>query len=71
MTAGKNLLVLTPKGKQSVNEINAAFEEINCRSMAGFTDAEKNQFFKLMERMNDNLCELPSKRYLNIKRSKK
>lgn len=68
----EKFVVLTPKGKQSVNEINAAFEEINCRSMAGFSEAEKKQFFKLMERMNENLCELPSKKiYLNIKRSKK
>lgn len=63
---------LTPAGKQAVKEVSAATAETNDLAMQGFTGKEKEQLYRLLERMNENLGDLPAKKiYLNFKRSKK
>ncbi|MCG9912378.1 MAG: MarR family transcriptional regulator [Flavobacteriales bacterium] len=68
----EKLLELTDAGTKAVKEIDAATKELNCKATKDFTDEEKALFYQLIEKMNDNLCDIPVKKiYLNFKRSKK
>lgn len=63
---------LTEKGEKSLKEINKTISEINEIAMDGFSASEKTQLYDMLERMQQNLSDLPSKTiYVNFKRSKK
>lgn len=68
----EKFVVLTPKGKKAMKEIVEGVSEVNARALEGFSPKEIDQLYAMLERMNENLSELPSKKiYLNFKRSKR
>lgn len=52
-------LVLTEKALMSLPKIKIAFEEANAICFGGFNKAEKNEFQRLLLKMNDNLHRHP------------
>jgi len=68
----EKFIMLTGKGKKAIKEIEEATAEINDRAMQGLSTTERQQLYSILERMNENLSDLPTKKiYLNFKRSKK
>lgn len=68
----EKFIVLTAKGKKSVDEITEGIAEVNEFALKGFSPREIDELYAMLERLNDNLGDLPTKKiYLNFKRSKK
>lgn len=68
----EKFVVLTKKGKKAIKEIAEGVSDVNARALEGFTPKETDQLYRMLERMNENLSELPSQKiYLNFKRSKR
>lgn len=68
----EKFVVLTEKGKKSIKEIGEGVAEVNAKALAGFSHKEIDQLYAMLERLNENLGELPTKKiYLNFKRSKR
>lgn len=68
----EKFIKLTAKGKGIVDNINTVVKELNETTMKGFTKEEQDKLYDMLERMNENLNDLPShKIYMNFKRSRK
>ena len=52
-------LVLTVKARRHLPAIKAAFEEANAICFSGFKKSERNEFQRLLLKMNDNLHHHP------------
>ena len=55
-------LKLTIKGQKAVPEILQAIEEVNNAALAGVSEKEKVCFFKIFNKINSNLNQLPANR---------
>jgi MarR family transcriptional regulator for hemolysin len=55
----KHSLVLTEKAKKALPEITKALEELNSQCFKGCSEKEKQEFFSMLEKMSNNLEELP------------
>ena len=53
-----NQLEITNKGREVVKESCKIFEHIDNTMFKGFTEEEKEEFYRLVKKMNQNLTEL-------------
>lgn len=68
----EKFVVLTEKGKKAMKEITEGVAEVNARALDGFSEGEIDLLYAMLERMNENLSEVPSQKiHLNFKRSKR
>ena len=53
----EKLVTLTPKGRQTLQNVNAAFDEWNRTCLKGFTEEERAQYFAFLHRIAENVAQ--------------
>lgn len=67
----QHLLQLTAKGKAIIPVVESAVNDLNDTALAGFTEKERKAFYVMLEKVWDNLSELPGDNFfMNFKKIK-
>lgn len=63
---------LTEKAGKSMDYIHSVIADMNKHAFDGFSEADKNVFFEMLQKIGDNMMAMPSEEILiSLKRSKK
>jgi hypothetical protein len=57
----------TDAGTKAVKEIDTTLKEPDRKATGEFKNGEKALFYQLIEKMNDNLRDIPDRNYLNFR----